>query len=222
MCDATAFRDGEAHEHGGTIYFASPSLIEPELGKRSIRMRRLPRDEHGRVDMSSITGTDIATELIGDGPVLVHRSATDLPVTLTFREEKLSDNLDLPTSNERVLLGSEAELPMAYAKGPPLLPPDDGGVPVHSTLTDALAAAATSPTLGARGIIYASSAGDQFESYRQLQTAARRLLGALQGAGVVRGDRAVFQCTHDDRQLHVQAIWGCALGGFTFVTLTPP
>ena len=230
MSSPAAFADGEAVEHAGVVYFSSPTGVEPAVGNsQAVRLRRLPHDEHGQADANGVLrelhGRGMCTQnapVVGNGPVLVDRCGSELPSSLVFPEERLCDSLDLPTSNERALNGSETQLPVAHAKGPPLLPFEHGGTPHHATLSDALAATAASPTLGARGIVYDSSSGERFQSYKQLFAAAWQMLGALQVQGIVQGDCAIFQCTHADRLLHVEAIWGCILGGFTFVNLTPP
>jgi hypothetical protein len=205
------FAEGEAVRIGNRVYFASPAAGAKPPGDQqfAVRVRRVPQID----DETVWNGIHATNTKPTKGPVLVIRDNVELPSTLVFPEERLCDSLDISTPNLLAPQGPADNLPLAYARGAPLLSPEEGGTTLHATLPEALASTASSATLGLRGTIFANGTAERFESYRQLRVEALRMLGALQLGGLQPGDRAIFQCTHVDRQLHLHAIWGCAIGG---------
>lgn len=227
---AVPFVQGEAFTYADRVYYAAPhSRQRPDAAPgrdRALRVRRVPRSSDGSVDAACLqelallaaaasdddtasNGDDTADESYGDGPVLVSRRGTELAPTLVFPEEQLcaSASQQQQPAHEAPADSAQPSL-LAHTTGPPLLPPNSGGTPVHDTLLEALAATAASETHGARGIRFVSNdRGEVFESYKELHAAAWRMLGALQDVGgLVWGDRLVFQCDHSDRQLHIRAL----------------
>jgi acyl-CoA synthetase (AMP-forming)/AMP-acid ligase II/NADP-dependent 3-hydroxy acid dehydrogenase YdfG/acyl carrier protein len=100
----------------------------------------------------------------------------------------------------------------AYAVGPEL----KWSGPDHTTLVEALKAAATSE----RGITYLEEGEQSFESYAELIVAARKSLHGLQKMGLRKGDPLPLQIA--DRREHFHVLWGCALGGIIPVTIAIP
>ena len=108
---------------------------------------------------------------------------------------------------------------LAYAVGPPLPSPEEGGPPVHATMNDALKHAAVRGF--AAGVITFVN-GDEVtvETYAELLASGRKALGALSKLGCKHGQPLVLQIS--DRRLHFHVLWGCVLGGIPPVTVAVP
>jgi hypothetical protein len=206
-------------EHAAPAYYVSRDGVAKEYvrgGRAARRLRRHPT----AAELRSLDETPASTTtLLGeDGPVIVVREYAETEPTLLMGRERFVSVDDSCSAELRELTIDEsaAAAPVAQACGPPLLPAAQGGPPEFSTLCEALEHTARHAPVD-RGITYVSRGRAVFESYAALRAEAVRLLGGLRALGLAPRDVVALQLL--EPQLHLRAVWACALGGYPSVTV---
>jgi acyl-CoA synthetase (AMP-forming)/AMP-acid ligase II/NAD(P)-dependent dehydrogenase (short-subunit alcohol dehydrogenase family)/acyl carrier protein len=186
---------------------------------------RLPTDRQGRVDPLALRALPLldpqGVERLGLpaaslGPDRAEPPALHLwelvPELRRTAEVQQTSSIEQGQGEEAM----RADLPLAWARGAPLtLPPE-----APSTLAQALQHAAERSQHTGQGLCTLVEGQPRHRDYATLREDALGLLGALQGLGLLPGDRLVLQLPV--LADHFTAFWACVLGGITPVTVAPP
>ena len=202
-------------------YFVSRDGVTKECvrgGRPSATARRLRR--HPTADeLQTLEETNAATAtLLGDddGPIIVVREYAETEPTLLMGHERfvcVDESCSAPPEPHDECLGAA---PVAQACGPPLLPASQGGPPEFLTLCEALEHTARHAPADC-GITYVSRGCVVFESYATLRAEAGRMLCGLRALELAPHGVVALQLV--EPQLHLRAVWACALGGLPSVTV---
>lgn len=216
----------EEAEHGDRVYWAGRDGRQPSSAvAEAVRVRRMPRDASGRVDFASLESVreaeGSAEPAAPGGAVAVWREYDEVGPEIVLGVERFG-SIDAAVSSAADT-GSDA--PLAYCRGPELLPASAGGAPEHETLAHALLHTAKHAPASV-GITYCCSGSGgvdmehRFESYAGLLREAIGLLAGLREAGLKRGHPLMLQINETRRYLH--AVWACVLGGMPSLTVAVP
>ena len=213
-------RDVGMLEHDAPAYYVSRDGVTKEYVRGGRAAARRLRRHPTAAELRSLDETPASTAtLLGeDGPVIVVREYAETEPTLLMGRERfvsVDDNCSAEL-RELTIDESAAAAPVAQACGPPLLPAAQGGPPEFSTLCEALEHTARHAPADC-GITYVSRGRAVFESYAALRAEAGRMLGGLRALGLA--PRGVVALQLLEPQLHLRAVWACALGGFPSVTV---
>ncbi len=198
--------DGGSTLHGPP-WFVSRDPVAPHVSSR--RLRRLPT----AAELQTLSAADSEPAVLGpDGPVVVAREYAEAEPTLLLGRERFG-SVDESFSQA---VDDRGDQPLAHASGRRLRPAAQGGAPEHATLTAALDHTSRHAPAD-RGITYVSGGRAVFESYATLRREAGRMLGGLRSLGLAPRNVVALQLV--ELQLHLRAVWACALGGVPSVTI---
>lgn len=216
--------------------FAGKTAAVDPAGCDMVAVSRLPLTESGQIDEAALCGLPVLEEEpagcweqgckslpgVRDAVAMVEPEQAPLPpihYSKLFTEpifEAARRDAEKPPAEPQPVFSASApsEQRLAISHGGELQ--NAGQLPrlLSETL---LRAAQQQPHNGVRTI--GADGTEQFLSYPELLIRAERLLRGLRGAGLLPGDRVIFQLA--DNQAVLTALWACVLGGFVAVPAAP-